>query len=104
MAIDGIGASFGAYQAINIDAHDTVLITGAGPVGLGAIVNARFRGTRVLAVEALPWRAERARELGAERVIDARDSEALQQIRSLTAGKGVDCALDCSGAVQAERL
>jgi hypothetical protein len=35
MAIDGIGASFGAFQAISLSAIDTVLITGLGPVGLG---------------------------------------------------------------------
>jgi len=30
MAIDGIGASFGAFQAIDIGALDTVLVTGLG--------------------------------------------------------------------------
>ena len=44
MAIDGIGASFGGMQAIGVGAFDTVLITGLGPVGLGGVINARFRG------------------------------------------------------------
>jgi L-iditol 2-dehydrogenase len=42
--------------------------------------------------------------MGAAAVLDPRDETALQQIRDLTAGRGVDCALDCSGNVAAERL
>lgn len=104
MAIDGIGASFGGFQAINVNSLDTVLITGLGPVGLGAIANARYRNARVIGIEPAPWRAERAREMGAEAVLDPRDPDILDQIRALTDGRGVDCAVDCSGRVDAERL
>ena len=104
MAIDGIGASFGGLEAIGVNSQDTVLITGLGPVGLGAVVNARFRNARVIGVEPAPWRANRALEMGAEAVLDPNDPDLLQQIRSLTEGKGVDCAVDCSGQVSSERL
>lgn len=104
LACCGLGPSFGAMQAMQVDAFSTLLITGAGPVGLGAVVNARFRGARVLVVEAIPARAERARQLGAALVLDPHDPEILVQIRQATAGRGVDCALDCSGNVLAERL
>src|SRR3712207_3159251 len=104
LACCGIGAAFGAMENMGVSAFDTVLITGLGPVGLGAIINARFRGARVIAVESVPWRVERARALGASAVIDPRDEGALAQIMQLTGGLGVDCALDCSGNVHAERL
>jgi L-iditol 2-dehydrogenase len=104
LACCALGPSFGAFQAMGLSAFDTVLITGAGPVGLGALVNARFRGARALVVESVPWRMARAREMGAERVFDPGDPEILPRIRELTDGRGVDCALDCSGNVQAERL
>ncbi len=104
LAIDGIGASFGGLEAIGVNAQDTVLVTGLGPVGLGAVVNARFRNARVLGVEPSPWRANRALEMGAETVLDPNDPDILQQIRSLTEGRGVDCAIDCSGRVSSERL
>jgi len=103
MAIDGIGASFGGMQAIGVGAFDTVLITGLGPVGLGGIINARFRGARVLAVEPAPWRAALGLELGAEVVLHPQD-DPLARIRDLTDGRGVDCAVDCSGSVAGERL
>jgi threonine dehydrogenase-like Zn-dependent dehydrogenase len=104
MAIDGIGASFGAMQAINVNAFDTVLITGLGPVGLGGVVNARFRGARVIGVEPVPWRRERAKEMGAEEVYSPDEKHILERIRSSTGGRGVDCAVDCSGTVSGERL
>jgi threonine dehydrogenase-like Zn-dependent dehydrogenase len=104
LALCGLGPSFGAFQTMGLSAFDTVLITGLGPVGLGGVVNARFRGTRVIAVEFVPWRVERARQMGAAVVIDPRSEDVVQQIRDLTGGKGVDCALDCSGSVQAQRL
>jgi L-iditol 2-dehydrogenase len=104
LACCALGPSFGAFQAMGLSAFDTVLIAGAGPVGLGAIVNARFRGARVIAAEPVAWRAARAKEIGAERVIDPRDSGAVKQIRQFTDGKGVDCALDCAGTPEAERL
>lgn len=104
MAIDGIGASYGGMQAIDVDAFDTVLITGLGPVGLGGVINARFRGARVLAVEPAPWRAARGRELGAEEVLDPAAGDLLGRIGELTGGRGVDCAVDCSGTVAGERL
>ena len=104
MAIDGIGASFGAFQAIDIGALDTVLITGLGPVGLGAVVNARFRNARVIGVEPSLWRRNRALQMGAEAVFDPAEENLLDKIREATGGKGVDCAVDCSGKIRAQRL
>mgnify|MGYP001222362153 CR=1 FL=1 len=103
MACCGLGPSFGAFERMGVDAFKTVLITGLGPVGLGAVINARYRGARVLAVDSHPWRAARAAELGAHEVLDP-EAGALDRLRELTEGRGVDCALDCSGAVAAHRL
>ena len=99
-----VSAPPSAGEAIGVNSQDTVLITGLGPVGLGAVVNARFRNARVIGVEPAPWRANRALEMGAETVLDPNDPDILQKIRGLTEGRGVDCAIDCSGRVPAERL
>ncbi|MBI2939470.1 MAG: zinc-binding dehydrogenase [Chloroflexi bacterium] len=104
LACCALGPSFGALEAIGLSAFDTVLITGAGPVGLGAVVNARFRGARVIVVESVPYRMERARQMGAAAVLDPREEGVAPRVRELTGGRGVDCALDCSGTIAAERL
>ena len=104
MAIDGIGASFGAFQAIDLCDKDTVLITGLGPVGLGAVLNARFRGARVIGVEPVPWRKDRALEMGAEAVFDPNEPDLLSKVLEMTDGRGVNCAVDCSAKKESQRL
>ncbi len=104
MACCGLGPSFNAMQRMRVDAFDTVLVTGLGPVGLGAVVNGVVRGARVIAVESNPYRTDLALNLGAEKVLDPRDPGILAQILSLTGGKGVDKAVDCAGVPPSQRL
>jgi L-iditol 2-dehydrogenase len=104
MACCGLGPTFGAMQRLRVDAFDTLLITGMGPVGLGGVINGVYRGARVIAVESHPYRANLARELGATAVFDPNDPDTPQKIRDLTGGRGVDKAIDCSGASAAQRL
>ena len=114
MAVCGLGPTFGAMQQMQVNALDTVLITGLGPVGLGGVINAQYRGARIIGVESHPYRANLAKVLGAEVVLDPNlgspsarnsdDEDVLQQIMDLTDGIGVDKAVDCSGASQAHRL
>lgn len=104
LACCGLGPSHGAFAAMGVDAFSTVLITGLGPVGLGAIVNAKFRGAKVIAVEMNEYRIDIARKMGADAIVDPRDPDALSRIKELTGGKGPDCGLECSGVVAAHRL
>lgn len=104
LALCALGPSFGALDAMGTGAFDTVLITGAGPVGLGGVVNAKFRGAQVIVAEGNPYRVELARRLGADHILDPADPAAAQALRDYTAGRGVDMALDCSGVVAAQRF
>lgn len=105
MACCGLGPTFGAMQRLGVDRHDTLLITGLGPVGLGGVINGIYRGARVIGVDANPYRARLALALGAAAVINPLDRDALAQVLALTErGRGVDKAIDCSGVVAAHRL
>jgi len=104
MACCGLGPTFGAMRTMHLDAFDTVVITGAGPVGLGGVINAVYRGARVIAVSRNPYRAELARQLGAEVVVNPDDKNAAQQIMDLTDGVGFDKAVECSGVPDRMRL
>ncbi len=105
MACCGLGPTFGAMQAMNVDRHDSLLITGLGPVGLGGVINGRYRGATVIGVDSNRYRAQLALELGAAAVINPLEDDALEQILALTErGRGVDRAIDCSGVVAAHRL
>ncbi|MDP6777909.1 MAG: zinc-binding dehydrogenase, partial [Candidatus Latescibacteria bacterium] len=104
MACCGLGPTFGAMERMAVNAFDTVLITGLGPVGLGGVINATYRGCRVIAVEPHPMRRQLALDLGAEEVIDPSDGDPLSALLDLTDGRGLDRAVDCTGDAAAWRL
>ncbi|MBO8142446.1 MAG: zinc-binding dehydrogenase [Firmicutes bacterium] len=77
---------------------DHVLVWGAGSgVGSAAIQIAKLFGARVLAATSGPEKAAKARELGADEVIDYTRREVLQEVRDLTGGRGVDVVFEHVG-------
>lgn len=104
MACCGMGATYTAMENMAVGAGDTVLVTGLGQVGLGAVVNGRARGARVICAGRNPYRRALARELGAELVVDLGGGDALGAVREFTAGKGVDHVIDCSAQASYQRF
>ncbi|WP_343030684.1 zinc-binding dehydrogenase [Devosia marina] len=96
MAVCALGPSFTAMERMQVTPSDTVLVSGCGAVGLGAIINARTIGARVIAVELHPYRTDLARALGAEHVLDPRAPDLIEQVRALTGGYGADAAIETS--------
>lgn len=89
-------AWFGAKMA-EIRDGDSVAVFGCGPVGLFSIVSAKLQGAgRVFAIDGLPDRLARARELGAE-CIDYEQEDPLAVLKRLTDGIGPDRAIDAVG-------
>ena len=104
LTLCALGPSFAACEKMNVSAFDTFLITGAGPVGLGAVINAHYRGARVIVIEGNPYRTEKAYQLGADLVIDPSEGDVLRRVHLWSGGMGIDKVLDCSGVVAAQRL
>jgi L-iditol 2-dehydrogenase len=104
LALCALGPTFNACKLTGVEAADTVLITGLGPVGLGGVANARFRNARVIAVDSVEWRRGRALEMGAVAAFDPAEPELADRIRALTSRRGVDVAIDTSGATEAHDL
>ncbi|MER8114143.1 zinc-dependent alcohol dehydrogenase family protein [Streptomyces sp. NPDC094031] len=76
---------------------DTVVIVGAGPIGLAAIATARlFSPERIIAVDLAPARLEAARRFGADAVADACEAPH-QLVADLTGGLGADVAIEAVG-------
>lgn len=82
----------------------TVAITGAGPIGLAAIAIARRAGaTAIFVTETSEVRRRLARELGADRVVDPRAVDPVDEVLKATDGEGVDVLLEMSGHPEAIR-
>lgn len=87
---------FGAELA-DISPGHTVAVLGCGPVGLFAIASARLMGAgRILAVDTVPSRLDKAQALGAE-TIDYNAEDPVETIRQMTGGMGVDRTIEAVG-------
>ncbi|XOB99442.1 L-threonine 3-dehydrogenase [Deinococcota bacterium DY0809b] len=85
------------YSGVGVEGR-TVLVTGAGPIGLMAIAVARASGaTLVVATDLQPYRLEFARRMGADRVVNVREEDPVEVVRDLTGGQGVEVLLEFSG-------
>jgi threonine dehydrogenase-like Zn-dependent dehydrogenase len=95
----GTGTAYGALRRMNLAGGSTLAVFGQGPVGISATLLGAKMGARVIAVETNAERRALALQFGADKAIDAVDSE--KTLRELTRGEGVDLALDTTGAAPA---
>jgi threonine dehydrogenase-like Zn-dependent dehydrogenase len=96
-ATDIMPTGFGAIENAGLRFGDRVAVFAQGPVGLCATAAARLRGASfIIAVESIPERAAVAKRLGADVVVDP--ANAVDEIMRLTAGKGVDVAVEALGS------
>lgn len=82
-----------AVKKAQIAPGQTVLVTGAGPIGLMFVMLVKYFGARAIATDILPSRLEKALAVGAEAAIDARDPNLATKILALTNNMGVDTTL-----------
>ena len=88
------GFECGVLKA-QIKPGDTVAIIGAGPVGLGALLTAKFFSpSEIIMVDSDPFRLSTAKTFGATQLISG---NAVEQILQLTNGRGVDAAIEAVG-------
>jgi NADPH:quinone reductase-like Zn-dependent oxidoreductase len=78
---------------------EDVLVVGASSgVGSAGVQIAKLLGARVLATTSSEEKASKAREIGADEVINYRTENVLEIVRKLTDKKGVDVIADHVGA------
>ena len=76
----------------------TVAVVGDGAVGLSAVLAAhRLGAERIIALSRNPARQDVAREFGATDIVAERGDAAIEAVRELTGGLGVEAALECVG-------
>ncbi|KAJ5952655.1 uncharacterized protein N7479_011068 [Penicillium vulpinum] len=96
--VEPLAVAWHAVSRSPLQANDTVLVVGAGPIGLAIIQVLKAKGiTSIIAVEVSKRRREFALALGALKVLNPIDVDAVAQIRALTANVGAAVAFECSG-------
>lgn len=77
----------------------TVLVIGAGPIGLFAQQALQvLRGAKVYVADFIPERLAVAKKLGAAGVINSREKDPAKVLQELTGGEGADIVVDAVGA------
>jgi len=95
---------FGIEQ-VGVDYNDTVVVQGAGGLGLNATVVANEYGAETIVIDGVGKRLEQARSFGADHVIDFRELDTVAarkaRVDEITAGVGADVAIEVAGVPEA---
>ncbi|MGH8869011.1 MAG: S-(hydroxymethyl)mycothiol dehydrogenase [Actinomycetes bacterium] len=91
----GLGA---AVNTGNVTRGDSVAVIGCGGVGNAAVAGAHLAGAaRVIAVDVDPRKLDLATGFGATHTVNARETDPVEAIRSLTGGFGADVVVEAVG-------
>jgi NADPH2:quinone reductase len=89
---------FGLHRRAQLKAGETLLVhAAAGGVGSGAVQLGKAAGARVIGVVGGQRKAEAARALGADVVIDRREQDFVEVVKEVTSGRGADVIYDPVG-------
>jgi alcohol dehydrogenase len=93
-----VTSGISAAESGDVKIGDTVAVFAQGPTGLCATAGAKLKGAGfIMAVESDFARTAMAKRMGADVVIDHAQMDAVEEIRLLTNGKGVDVAIEALG-------
>ena len=74
------------------------MVTGAGCIGLVSLLALKAMGvSRVIVVDVIEKRLQKAKELGADYVINGKEQDTVAEIKRLTEGKGCDLSIETAG-------
>ena len=79
-----IGCTYTALEEADIRRDDWVVVAGVGFIGFGSIINAKYRGAKVIVLGRNPFRMEQARKMGADHIVNPDDDDWLEQVHELT--------------------
>ena len=91
-----------AVRRLRIEMGEAVMVAGLGLLGQFAVQFARLSGAYpVLACDYSPERRELAKRLGADLVLDPRETDFIEQVKAATGGKGPAAVVEVTGFISA---
>lgn len=92
--------SYHAVQRTSVKAGDKVLVVGAGPIGLFAVMAAKLKGAEVYVSDVMQNRLDKALQLGASGVIKTDKEDFDTRVKDITLNDGFDVCIECVGLPQ----
>ena len=96
--IEPLAVGFHAAKQGNAQIGQTAIVMGAGCIGLVTMLALKAMGlTEIYVVDIMQKRLDKALELGATGVINAKEVDAIAEVKKLTKGKGCDLVFETAG-------
>jgi L-iditol 2-dehydrogenase len=96
--IEAVSVAVHGVSLTPIALEDTVVVVGAGMIGLLTLQAARLAGAgKVIVLDVDDTRLEMARNLGASVTLNSRSADTITKILDQTMGRSADAALECVG-------
>ena len=89
--------SYHALHRAPVKPGDKVLVVGAGPIGLFALIAAKAQGAEVYVADILDGRLDKALHFGADGVINSKTSNISEEAARITGGNGFDVCVEACG-------
>ena len=95
--IEPFANSLNLVKRVNIQAGETVLMFGAGPIGTFAMLAAKMRGAIVHLADVSDARLEFAREMGADGTVNLKKTRLMDYVREQTGDEGFNVTVEAVG-------
>src|ERR1700690_3816621 len=91
--VEPVNTCIKGIETLRLEAGETVLVMGQGPIGLILATLAKRAGARVITSDLYPARLTIANSFGLQHAIDASRADAGQAVRGMTEGRGADAVI-----------
>ena len=91
--VEPVNTCMKGIERLALEAHETVLVIGQGPIGILLSVLAKRAGVRVITSDLYPRRLTIATSFGLDNIIDASRDDTVNRARAMTEGRGADAAI-----------
>ena len=91
--IEPVNTCMKAIEQLRLEADETVLVVGQGPIGIMLALLARRTGATVVTSDLYPQRLKISESFGLAQTVNAGQADAAARVRELTGGRGADAVV-----------
>ena len=95
--IEPMAIAWRTADRCQVESGQTVVVHGAGPIGIGIYFTLRRRGVRVIMSDPTPSRRAVLKSIGVETILNPREVDVVSAIKDLTGGRGAHASVDAAG-------
>jgi len=95
--IEPMAIAWRTSDRCQVESGQTVVVHGAGPIGIGIYFTLRRRGVRVIMSDPTPSRRAVLKSIGVETILNPREVDVVSAVKDLTGGRGAHASVDAAG-------